>query len=326
MHHRVFALAALFAVLASLTVAGCGGDGATKPADSPPDPNRDRLEITFGYASGPNTSLASMDLFQITKDGRLATPLVSSPGIEMLPEWASDGKKLLFTSFSGGIASVASLWVANADLTGLRQLVVDSNPPANTFNNQLYGSWSPDGRSIAFLRTIGSPYESGVAVMGADGSGVRWLALGGDAPSWSITNRIAFGKDGFIWTVNPDGSGLLRVTSTGSDGMPHWSRDGSKLVFRHVTPSVGTNHDKDFDVVTTRADGTDRRTLVTLSITENYSWSPDGTYVLYDRIDISDPSQPKCALYKVPAAGGPSVNLTPDRGVGYCGGSSWRPM
>jgi hypothetical protein len=323
---RRAALAVL--VLSAGCSSGTGPDAGSdaNPTDSPPDPNKDRLEITFGYASGPNTSLASMNLFQITKDGRLATPFVSAPGLEMLPEWTNDGKQLLFTSFSGGVVSVASLWVANADLSGLRQLVVDPNPPANTFNNQIYGSWSPDGASIAFVRSIGSPFESGVAVMSADGSGVRWLAPGGDAPSWSITNRIAFGKDGFIWTVNPDGSGLLRVTSTGGDEMPHWSRDGSKLAFLHVTPSVGTNHDNDFDVVTTRADGTDRRTLVTLAINENLSWSPDGAYVLYDRRDVSDPSQPKCALYKVPAAGGASVNLTPDRGTGYCGGSSWRPM
>jgi hypothetical protein len=50
--------------------------------------------------------------------------------------------------------------------------------------------------------------------------------------------------------------------------------------------------------VTNRADGTDRRTLVTLSIIENLSWSPDGAYAPYDRIDFSEPSQPKCALYK----------------------------
>ena len=62
--------------------------------------------------------------------------------------------------------------------------------------------------------------------MGADGSDVRWLVPLGDAPSWSSTNRIAFGKDGLIWTVNPDSSGLLRVTSTGDDVFPKWSRTG----------------------------------------------------------------------------------------------------
>lgn len=320
MHRSSLALAAAAVVLG---VAGCGGERVVNPIARIPDPNADRLEITFGYATGPSTALASMALFQSTKDGRLTTQLVPAAELQMLPEWSNDGKKLLFTARPLGGSS--SIWVANADLTGLRRLVVDSNPPAYSFNHQMYGSWSPDGASIAFLRTIGSA-ERGIAVMNADGTNVRWLAPDGDAPSWSSTNRIAFGKDGFIWTVNPDGSGLLRVTSTAGDEMPKWSRDGSRLAFRHVTPSVGTNHDNDFDVVTIRADGTDRRTLVTLSISENLSWSPDGAFVLYDRTDITDPSQPKCALYKVPSAGGPSVNLTPNRGVGYCGGSSWRPF
>ena len=137
--------------LASLVVAGCGGDGATTPTDTNTDPNKDRLEITISYGSG--SSASSIDLFQITKDGRLATPLVSAAGAEMLPEWTNDGKKLVFTSIVNG---VASLWTVNADLTGLKRLVVDSNPPANSFNNQLYGSWSPDGASIAFYRSIGA--------------------------------------------------------------------------------------------------------------------------------------------------------------------------
>jgi TolB protein len=145
-------------------------------------------------------------------------------------------------------------------------------------------------------------------------------------PSWSFTNRIAYGSAGSIWTINPDGSGLLRVTTGGNDEAPKWSRDGSKLAFEHVIPSVGTNHDKDFDIVTVNADGTGRKTLVTGGIYRDPSWSPDGAWVLYERVDISDPSQPKCALLKIPAAGGTAVNLTPDRGVGYCGGSSWRPF
>jgi Tol biopolymer transport system component len=309
----------LFA-LAALATTGCGGEGATTPVDTNPDPNKDRLEITISYGSGSSSS--SMDLIQITKDGRLATPLVSGAAAEMLPEWSGDGKKLVYTSIVNG---VATLWTVNADLTGLKQLVVDSNPPANSFNNQLYGSWSPDGASIAFYRSIGGS-QVGIAVMDADGSNVRWLAPLGDAPSWSSTNRIAFGKDGFIWTVSPDSSGLVRVTSTGDDIMPKWSRDGSRLAFLHVIPSIGTNHDRDYEVVTTRGDGTDRRTLAAGAINENISWSPDGAYVLYDRRDVSDPTQPKCALYKVPVGGGPSVNVTPGRGVGSCGGSSWRPM
>jgi Tol biopolymer transport system component len=323
MHRRIFLIA-----LASVTAAGCGSDGATKP-----DPNEGRLEITFGYADGSDVRAASMDLFQMTKNGGLRTPFFSSSGLETDPEWSNDGRKLVFTSYAPGYVYTPSLWVVNADLTGLRQLIVDPDPPANSYNNQIYGSWSPDGASIAFRREIGIttqsdiPAQKGIAVMAADGSGVRWLAPEGDAPSWSVDNRIAFGKNGFIWTVDPDGSGLLRVTSDGGDMFPKWSRDGSRLVFLHVTiPSVRPYSSADFDVVTMRADGTDRRTLVTGTRNTSASWSPDGAYVLYERVDSSDPKQPKCTLHKIPAAGGASVNLTPDRGIGICGGASWRPM
>jgi hypothetical protein len=83
MHRRLAALAALFIVLASLTVASCGSDDATNP-----DPNRDRLEITFSYGA----NLSSMDLLQITKDGRLATSFIASAGMDVFPQWSNDGK------------------------------------------------------------------------------------------------------------------------------------------------------------------------------------------------------------------------------------------
>src|SRR5436190_1384197 len=166
--------------------------------------------------------------------------------------------------------------------------------------------------------------------MNADGSGLRVVVPGGGLPSWSINDRIALSKDGSIWTVNPDGSGLLRVTSVGAgeeDAFPKWSRDGSKLVFLHIVPSAGSLIGRDYDVVTIRADGTDRRTLVTKTYNMNPSWSPDGAYVLYEQQELNeDPMGSRCFLYKIPASGGPSVNLTPNRGVGYCGGASWRPM
>lgn len=38
-----------------------------------------------------------------------------------------------------------------------------------------------------------------------------------------------------IYSVNPDGSGMMRVTnnSTSEDGLPNWSPDGSKIAFTH---------------------------------------------------------------------------------------------
>ena len=322
---RITSLAAC--VLLSSIILGCGGDDATSPSDSEPDPNADRLEITFGYATGPSTTFESMALYQSAKDGRLVTPFISTPDVELDPEWSNDGSKLAFVRFTAPLLAPATIWVANADGTGLQQIVVDPSPvdPSSSetlFNNQTYPTWSPDRQSIAFNRSIGTT-ESGIGVVGVDGSGLRWLITGANNPSWSVNNRIAFDMNGGIWTIQPDGTGLTQVTSVGGDLIPKWSRDGTRLVFAH---SVGNASGTAYDIVTTRGDGTDRRTLATGGNNVNPSWSPDGAFVLYEHVDLSEPALPKCTLHKVPSAGGAAVNLTPDRAAGYCGGSSWRPL
>lgn len=57
-------------------------------------------------------------------------------------------------------------------------------------------------------------------------------------------SKIAFvsEKDGNseIYSLNPDGSGLKRLTnnSTSEDGAPIWSPDGSKIVFERLNNGV----------------------------------------------------------------------------------------
>ena len=330
------ARAAVFATLFLLPIAasGCGGDGATTPGNpTGGDPTADRLEITFAYSTGPSQSIESMDIFQSAKDGRLAAPFIATSDVELLPAWSRDGTRLLFTRDKliplGTVSNfVASLWIANADGSGARQLVIDQSsstgpfPGSLYFNNQTNGAWSPDGTSIAFRRLLGSTGEDGIAIIGADGTGLRWLIQGGDFPSWSVDGRIAFGMSGAIWTINPDGTALKQLTPTGLYAVPKWSRDGTRLVYiKGSANSSGTA----YDIVVTRADGTDPRTLVTGGNNLNPSWSPDGQFILYEHLELGEPAGPKCTLLKVPSSGGASVLLTPNRGVGYCGGAAWRP-
>jgi TolB protein len=109
--------------------------------------------------------------------------------------------------------------------------------------------WSPDGRKIAFVRSIrdrsvtieGVPHPGRLLrqetyVMNADGSGQRLLARG-SAPAWSpdgrkIALRSARDGNGEVYVVNVDGSGLRRLTrNPGPDGGPFWSPNGRKLFF-----------------------------------------------------------------------------------------------
>ena len=97
-------------------------------------------------------------------------------------------------------------------------------------------------------RCIGGDCGYKVMRVAADGSGAEkrltFNFCGAGDPDWSPDGaRIAFRRsdrpspgaactlDGDIWTMNPDGGALFRVTSGGMDDAPDWSPDGTRIVF-----------------------------------------------------------------------------------------------
>ena len=119
------------------------------------------------------------------------------------------------------------------------------------------------------------------------------------SPSWSPDGRrIAFdsrGKDGFfdIWTIEPDGSGLRRVTSGPlNDNLPTWSRDG-RWIYYESERSDGN------DVWRVPASGGTPE-QVTHGGGFRATESPDGRTVFFVRVDDASP------LFSQPAEGGPA--------------------
>jgi Tol biopolymer transport system component len=97
--------------------------------------------------------------------------------------------------------------------------------------------------------------------------------------------RLAFSRGGNIWTMNPDGSDLRRLTDvypkTGVARwtQPSWSPDGKQIVFVNEAEIGGRR-----SFWTMNHDGTDQRMLYhrtdrTLSCPE---WSPDGASILFE--------------------------------------------
>jgi TolB protein len=156
-----------------------------------------------------------------------ASELVAlTPGpMDLWSSWAPDGGHIAYAS---RVDRTSDIFVMRADGSNPTRLTDD---PAD----DTQPDWSPDGAHIAFISRREGTEQ--VYVMKADGSEqVRIGAAERDAqnPDWSPDGkRIAYyetdstGLDE-IYVINADGTARRRLAL---GVWPHWSPDGSKLLF-----------------------------------------------------------------------------------------------
>lgn len=217
------------------------------------------------------------------------TPTPSpSPTITLTPPPTPLGgaSQIAFASTRSGAVEI---WLLNIDGTGLKQV---TNIPEGACQPK----WSPDGMRILFIspciRNLTKYPGASLFIINADGTNLTPLpgVPGGDYdPSWSPDgSQIAFTslrKDGvpgiFIMSLKDYSVKSLVEDETRAIYQPAWSPNGKEIAY--------VNSDNRIWVMD--VNGENRRVLTVGSgdfISNDPSWSPDGSVVIYTRTVMSD--------------------------------------
>lgn len=199
-------------------------------------------------------------------------------------------------------------------------------------------TWSPDGRSLAFIRTADE--DARIWTAAADGTGARpitkpprpWY----DAdPSWSPDGRrVVFVRTTarapkFVTTLmSADAAGgdertIARVASTRSLGLGEadWSPDGGRILVS-LTPQDDDYPARSSLQVVDAATG--KRTVLVRDAADG-SWSPSGDRIAYVRVPRSCEEYECRDLYVANADGSGARRITTLRDRGDFSSPSWSP-
>jgi hypothetical protein len=161
-----------------------------------------------------------------------------------------------------------------------------------------------------------------IALLTATGAVVGSFGRG-ESPAYSAAgSRIAFVRDGDVFTIGGDGTGLARLTRTAArEESPDWGPDGSVV--------YASNRSGRFGLYVQRPGGAARRvTHPPRPWQEDRvpSWSPDGSWIAFAS---NRPSSFNQELYLVRPSGTGLKRLTFTRGsdavLGDDGMPTWRP-
>jgi Tol biopolymer transport system component len=189
------------------------------------------------------------------------------------PQYSPDGRSIAFdrpepNAAPGEDGIPRDVWVMAADGSGRRQLTTSRADDG-------WPRWSPGGRSLAFYsyRREGGAYVLDVARHAA-----REVAPYGWLPDWTPDGRIVYSDPlRRIVTVSSYGRDpRLLAHQPGDAGEVHFSPDGGSLVYVEYEGSA---------MKVANADGSDARVLAEADQPDDASWSPDGSWIVYDAGD-----------------------------------------
>ena len=188
---------------------------------------------------------------------------LSPRGLQGMPAYSPDGATIVFAR---SLPKEDALWIMRSNGTGLRQVTHNKRAGTNTCRCDGSPVFSPDGRQIAFVRTI-TDQKTAAFVVNVDGSGVKQITpwrMGVSAKlDWSPDgSKIVIsspqaerpGVASNVYTLSPDGTGLTQLTHETQPGVHDladgFSPDGTGIIFARTVDNGP------FQVYVMNADGT----------------------------------------------------------------------
>jgi TolB protein len=204
-------------------------------------------------------TLGMPQFYKVDPERPSLQPAFTSRGMNTAPAYNIMDDEVVFASTMDGNSEIYRRKVAG---TGKAERLTFSSTIETS------PSWSPNGQEIVFISDrSGKPM---LYIMDRDGSNTRRITYDFaycGSPTWSPRgDRIAFtvmegGNTMNIYTIAPDGSEAVRLTSGGSNESPAWSPDGRFLAFSSTRSGSA-------DIYVMQADGDNVRRL---------SWSGGNT-------------------------------------------------
>jgi TolB protein len=217
-----------------------------------------------------STQTGNKEISVMDWDGHNPLPLTRNGSINMNPDFAPDGREIIFTSYKRG----------NPDLYRRALSNPTEIPLSNRKGLNITGNWSPDGSKIALA--LSKDGDAEIYTIAKDGSSPVRLTVSYSLevyPSWSSDGKhIAFVSDRLgkpqIFVMDADGGNVRRLTASGGYNVnPRWSPKGDRIAYSR---SQGG-----FQIYSIRVDGTDDTQLTRDGSNENPSWSPDGRFITF---------------------------------------------
>ncbi len=198
------------------------------------------------------------------------------------PAYSADGRRIAFSAVAKphDVDEERHIYVMRADGSGVRRVTHEEDVSHSV------PAWSPDGRSIAFIRNAAA--QPNLYVMNGDGTNPRLLATDAHSPTFSPSGRMIVFEGGHrrapgLYAIRADGSGERRLTTdTARNITPDFSPDGRSIVFARVKLEQPECCQGSINVVDAR--GGHRRRLTGRAFDSDPVFSPDGRKIVFERL------------------------------------------